>query len=303
LLHGNVREIKDFNGASITYKDSSTTIVPDSASAMYVPEDCTITTANGTIQLHKGDIVVGDIFMNWLDGNNTELYDAIRSLIHENLHASMDEKKVDSPYNNEYLISGLEEIYNELKTAKPDSRFVTKDLSKLSKSQKQYELEEFLVESLTNFELIKELNDVSAENVTLPTRKKSLLAKLLDKVLNWLSDFLGKDFNVNKDSLLAKEFEIFESVINETPENIARREEPTDSSTGDVTEPTEPDTIAPDNNTINNSSMDDIDNLVTFSTIAVSAPSIKSMMANLDASTYADIQEKLNNGVISITCK
>ena len=49
--------------------------------------------------------------------------------------------------------------------------------------------------------------------------------------------------------------------------------------------------------------MDDIDNLVTFSTIAVSAPSIKSVMANLDASTYADIQEKLNNGVISITCK
>lgn len=303
LLHGNVREIKDFNGASITYKDSSTTIVPDNASAMYVPEDCTITTANGTIQLHKGDIVVGDIFMNWLDGNNTELYDAIRSLIHENLHASMDEKKVDSPYNNEYLISGLEEIYNELKAAKPDSRFVTKDLSKLSKSQKQYELEEFLVESITNFELIKELNDVSAENVTLPTKKKSLLAKLLDKILNWLSDFLGKDFNVNKDSLLAKEFEIFESVINETPVDTTNREEPTDSSTGDVTEPTEPDTIAPDNNTINNSSMDDIDNLVTFSTIAVSAPSIKSMMANLDASTYADIQEKLNNGVISITCK
>ena len=303
LLHSNVREIKDFNGASITYNDSSTTIVPDSASAMYVPEDCTITTANGTTQLHKGDIVVGDIFMNWLDGNNTELYDAIRSLIHENLHASMNEKKVDSPYNNEYLISGLEEIYNELKAAKPDSRFVTKDLSKLSKSQKQYELEEFLVESLTNFELIKELNEVSAENVTLQTKKKSLLAKLLDKVLNWLSDFLGKDFNVNKDSLLAKEFEIFESVINETPTDTTNREEPTDSSTGDVTEPTEPDTIAPDNNTINNSSMDDIDNLVTFSTIAVSAPSIKSMMANLDASTYADIQEKLNNGVISITCK
>ena len=303
LLHGNVREIKDFNGASITYKDSSTTIVPDSASAMYVPADCTITTANGTIQLHKGDIVVGDIFMNWLDGNNTELYDAVRAILHENLHASMDEKKVDSPFDNDYLLKGLEEIYNELKAAKPDSRFITKDLSKLSKSQKQYELEDFLIDSLTNFELIKELNEVSAENVTLPTKKKSLLAKLLDRILNWLSDFLGKDFNVNKDSLLAKEFEIFESVINETPADTTNREEPTDSSTGDVTEPTEPDTIAPDNNTINNSSMDDIDNLVTFSTIAVSAPSIKSMMANLDASTYADIQEKLNNGVISITCK
>ena len=303
LLHSNVRYIPNINGASIQYDEHNSQIIPDTASAMYVPSDCILVTSDGKTELKAGDIIVGDIFMNWLDGNNTELYDAVRTIIHENLHASMDEKKVDSPYNNEYLISGLEEIYNELKAAKPGSRFVTKDLSKLSKSQKQYELEDFLIDSLTNFELIKDLNEVNTENVTLPTKKKSLLAKLLDKVLNWLSDFLGKDFNVNKDSLLAKEFEIFESVINETPADTTRREEPIDSSTGDVTEPTEPDTITPDNNTINSSSMDDIDNLVTFSTIAVSAPSIKSMMANLDASTYADIQEKLNNGVISITCK
>ena len=289
LLHSNVKEIKDFNGAGITYKDSSTTIVPDNASAMYVPEDCAITTANGTIQLHKGDIVVGDIFMNWLDGNNTELYDAIRSLIHENLHASMDEKKVDSPYNNEYLISGLEEIYNELKAAKPDSKFVTKDLSKLSKSKKQYELEEFLVESLTNFELIKELNEVSAENVILPTKKKSLLAKLLDRILNWLKDFLGKDFNVNKDSLLAKEFEIFESVINETPTDTTNREEPTDSSTGDVTEPIEPDTIVPDNNAINNADIDSIDLSGMFSTVAVSnQDNISSEMQAIKERAIAD---------------
>ena len=289
LLHSNVKEIKDFNGASITYKDSSTTIVPDNASAMYVPEDCAITTANGTIQLHKGDIVVGDIFINWLDGNNTELYDAIRSLIHENLHASMDEKKVDSPYNNEYLIRGLEEIYNELKAAKPNSRFVTKDLSNLSKSKKQYELEEFLVESLTNFELIKELNEVSAENVILPTKKKSLLSKLLDRILNWLSDFLGKNFNVNKDSLLAKEFEIFESVINETPDNTTNREEPMDSSTGDVIEPTEPDTIIPDNNAINNVDIDSIDLSGMFSTVAVSnQDNISSEMQVIKERSIAD---------------
>ena len=289
LLHSNVKEIKDFNGASITYKDSSTIIVPDNASAMYVPEDCAITTANGTIQLHKGDIVVGDIFINWLDGNNTELYDAIRSLIHENLHASMDEKKVDSPYNNEYLISGLEEIYNELKAAKPNSRFVTKDLSNLSKSKKQYELEEFLVESLTNFELIKELNEVSAENVILPTKKKSLLSKLLDRILNWLRDFLGKDFNVNKDSLLAKEFEIFESVINETPDNTTNREEPMDSSTGDVIEPTEPDTIIPDNNAINNVDIDSIDLSGMFSTVAVSnQDNISSEMQIIKERSIAD---------------
>ena len=39
------------------------------------------------------------------------------------------------------------------------------------------------------------------------------------------------------------------------------------------------------------------------STPSATAPSIRSFMANLDASTYDDIQEKLNNGVISITCK
>ena len=70
-----------------------------------------------------------------------------------------------------------------------------------------------------------------------------------------------------------------------------------------MAEPIEPDTITPDNNAINNANINSIDLSGMFSTIAVSAPSIKSMMANLDASTYADIQEKLNNGVISITCK
>lgn len=201
----------------------------------------------------------------------------------------MDEKKVDSPYNNEYLISGLEEIYNELKAAKPNSRFVTKDLSNLSKSKKQYELEEFLVESLTNFELIKELNEVSAENVILPTKKKSLLSKLLDRILNWLRDFLGKDFNVNKDSLLAKEFEIFESVINETPDNTTNREEPMDSSTGDVIEPTEPDTIIPDNNAINNVDIDSIDLSGMFSTVAVSnQDNISSEMQVIKERSIAD---------------
>ena len=270
LLHSNVRYIPNINGASIQYDEYNVQIIPDTASAMYVPSDCILVTSDGKTELKAGEIVVGDIFMNWLDGNNTELYDAVRTIIHENLHASMDEKKVDSPYNNDYLLTGLEEIYNELKAAKPGNRYVTEDLSKLSKSKKQYILEDFLIDSLTNFELIKELNDVSAENVTLPTKKKSLLAKFLDRVLNWLSNFLGEDFNVNKDSLLAKEFEIFESVINETPTDTTNREEPTDSSTGDVAEPTEPDTIIPDNNAINNVDIDFIDLSGMFSTVAVS---------------------------------
>lgn len=303
LLHSDVRHIANINGASIHYESGEPQIIPDTASAMYVPADCKLITSEGTFELKAGEIVVGDIFMNWLDGSNLELYDAVRAIIHENLHASMDEKKVDSPYNNDYLLTGLEEIYNELKAAKPDSVFVKQDLSKLSKSQKQYVLEDFLIDSLTNFELIKELNDVSAENVTLPTKKKSLLAKLLDKVLNWLSDFLGKNFNVNKDSLLAKEYEIFESVIDTTSTEEEAETESIISSTGDVTNPPIDDEVVPDNKTLNNSSYDDVKDLITFSTIAVTAPSIKSLMSNLDSDTYADIQEKLNNGIISIICK
>ena len=303
LLHSSVRHIANINGASIHYKSGEPQIIPDTASAMYVPADCKLITSDGTFDLKAGEIIVGDIFMNWLDGSNLELYDAVRAIIHENLHASMDEKKVDSPYNNDYLLTGLEEIYNELKFAKPDSVFVKQNLSKLSKSQKQYVLEDFLIDSLTNFELIKELNDVSAENVTLPTKKKSLLAKLLDKVLNWLNEFLGKDFNVNKDSLLAKEYEIFESAIDTTPTEDETAIPSTDSSTLDVTNPPSDDEVIPDNNALDNYSYEDVQKLNTFSTIAVTAPSIKSLMANLDSETYADIQEKLNNGLISVICK
>ena len=62
--------------------------------------------------------------------------------------------------------------------------------------------------------------------------------------------------------------------------------------------------------TDNNGDFSSTNNDIRFSSLSVSnstpsatAPSIRSFMANLDASTYDDIQEKLNNGVISITCK
>ena len=62
--------------------------------------------------------------------------------------------------------------------------------------------------------------------------------------------------------------------------------------------------------TDNNGDFSSTNNDIRFSSLSVSnstpsatAPSIRSFMANLDSSTYDDIQEKLNNGVISITCK
>ena len=62
--------------------------------------------------------------------------------------------------------------------------------------------------------------------------------------------------------------------------------------------------------TDNNGDFSSTNNDIRFNSLSVSnstpsatAPSIRSFMANLDASTYDDIQEKLNNGVISITCK
>ena len=62
--------------------------------------------------------------------------------------------------------------------------------------------------------------------------------------------------------------------------------------------------------TDNNGDFSSTNNDIRFSSLSVSnstpsatAPSIRSFMANLYASTYDDIQEKLNNGVISITCK
>lgn len=205
LLHKNVIFVENFNNA--TYKQGDEIVkVPNDAYAAYIPSDTKLTINGKTVNIKEGDIVVGDKFMELLDGNLGDIIDALHHILHENIHALIEDNRKNNKDLYEKHRKDLEELWDEYSEHSPNSNF--------SRQNMENDLEEFIVESLTNIDLIKELNNIKAKNPLNNERKpKSLLGKILDNIINWLADILGNDFKINKDSLFSKEYAIFEEVM------------------------------------------------------------------------------------------
>lgn len=125
----------------------------------------------------------------------------IRTLVHETLHY-----KFDDVYYREDAVERIEPIYNKFVqyvNNLNDGKVKQKAKKYINiRPEKDKNLEEFLVESLTNAELISILNSIPS-NEKLPgkyTKFKSLFQKLIEAIM----DFLGVD--INKNSLLYEEF-------------------------------------------------------------------------------------------------
>ena len=206
LLHKNVIFVENFNGATYKLSDGSVETIPNETYAAYVPEDVDVTIGNKTVKIKKGQIVVTNRFMELLNGNAGDIAQALRHILHENVHAFIaDNDAVNSEKNAKYL-KELNDIWDEYTRKRPTSLY--------AKTADYNDIEEFLVESLTSYDLIKDLNDIKAdEPLNNPKKPKSLLGKLFSKLIDWLSDILGTNFAVNKDSLFAKEYAIFEETI------------------------------------------------------------------------------------------
>ena len=120
---------------------------------------------------------------------------AARILVHEAIHQEL------SKYKNKYYIESIKEVYNEFKEAL-DNEGIAEDASIrkfLFKSlDEETALEEFIVESLTNIELINKLNNIKAKDY-----KKGKISNLLQKLLQALAKIFG--WNINKGSLYEKE--------------------------------------------------------------------------------------------------
>lgn len=335
LLHKNVIFVENFNGATYVMPDGGSVVIPDDAYAAYVPDNAELKVGDKTIKLEKGQIVVGDRFMNLLDGNTGDMIDALHHILHENIHGFIADNDSANPELNERYKKELDALWDEYTRKHPTSPH--------AKTAEYNDLEEFLVESLTNIDLIRELNDTTAdEPLTNPKRPKSLLGKLFDKLINWLADILGSNFKLNKDSLFAKEYAIFEETLTNTPQQEQKKEikkvkqpkkQDAGTSTPAVTEGTlefkedEPgeETLstpevadfkldtdgATTRNTTSNTEVQQ-DNRRTApkrrsrgpkaSTISSTFPTLRGALDNLDGDTYFDVQEKINNGVISIKC-
>jgi hypothetical protein len=135
----------------------------------------------------------------------------LRRFVHESLHQNLNNK-----YTRTEALDKLRPIYEAYKKYveenHPDDASYTKFLN--IRADETINLEEFIVETLTNGELINHLNNISADGTPLnKTKNKSLLRQLLDIII----DVLG--IEVNKNSLLERELELLNN-INPKSDNI-----------------------------------------------------------------------------------
>lgn len=330
LLHKNVIFVENFNGATYVLPNGDTQTIPDEAYAAYIPTDSELRIGDKTIKLEEGQIVVGDKFMQLLDANTGDIIDALHHILHENVHGFIADNDSANPEVNERYKKELNDLWDEYTRKRPTSPH--------AKTDSYNDLEEFLVESLTNIDLIKDLNSITAdEPLNNPKKPKSLLGKLLDKLINWLSDILGSNFKVNTDSLFAKEYAIFEeTIVNSTVKQEISEKKNTKKEQKKETyvegtlnftedEPIENGHTDPEIDNFTLSSVETSESTVNTSaptveqddrktppkrrkrgpkasTIATSVPTLRGALDNLNGDTYFDVREKINNGVISIKC-
>lgn len=337
LLHKNIIFVENFNGA--TYKQGNETVtVPNDAYAAYIPSDTEFTINDKKVNVKEGDIVVGDRFMELLDGNSGDIIDALHHILHENVHALIEDNRKNNKDLYEKHRKELEELWDEYSKAKPDSDFSRQNIGD--------DLEEFIVESLTNIDLIKELNNIKAKNPLNNERKpKSLLGKILDKIINWLADILGNDFKINKDSLFSKEYAIFEETIINNKKDNTKNKKKKENNKKDKQKPEYIEGVLEfpsydediqnneeNNNEIanNNVESDDIDSFIAnikpstetkkvsikqdnrteapsrpkkrFSRIGMRFPTLRGALDNINSDNYFDVVDKINKGIISIKC-
>ena len=167
---------------------------------------------NAEVNPRTGEVTIGQ---KWVDMFNNPLTrgEAIRKLIHEQLHYKL--------HNKRGYVRSAKEIYNEFKAAL-DAEGIPADghmraylFEHLSEDEA---LEEFLVETLTSQELANKLNSIDAQGYD----KKSS-RNLLQKVLELMSKVFG--WGVREGSLYEKELHTLRQNFKNNIEDRAAIEE------------------------------------------------------------------------------
>ncbi len=161
---------------------------------------------NAEVNSRTGEVTIGQ---KWVDMFNNPLtrVEAIRKLIHEQLHYKL--------HNKRGYVRSAKEIYNEFKAALGTEGVPTDGHMRAYLFEHLPEdeaLEEFLVETLTSQELANKLNSIDAQGYD----KKSS-RNLLQKVLELMSKIFG--WGVRKGSLYEKELYTLRQNFKEASEN------------------------------------------------------------------------------------
>lgn len=230
-----------------------------------------------------GKVVVGQKFLDMIDSKKPgEKGRAIRTLMHENLHGYIEDMADDKRHPNAVanLRNRMQDIYddfatainqdiNDLKAGNIDEikrrRHIQNKatLEKISnwlnnvntftaesyatRENPQDALEEFIVESLTNVDLMNYLNQVDADGGVIKGNT------IWQKILKFIGDLF--DINIRPNSLRAKQMEALGEIFKNNQEAEVKVEEkeevtqPTIPFTGGIEE-VETETVAGDTNSI-----------------------------------------------------
>lgn len=232
-----------------------------------------------------GKVVVGQKFLDMIDSKKPgEKGRAIRTLMHENLHGYIEDMANDKFHPNAVanLRNRMQDIYddfatainqdiNDLKAGNIDDikqrRHIQNKatLEKISdwlnnvntftaesyatRENPQDALEEFIVESLTNVDLMNYLNQVDADGGVIEGNT------IWQKILKFIGDLFG--INIRPNSLRAKQMEALGEIFKNNQEAEVKAEEKEEEvtqtnipSTGGIEEEVEAQTVVDDTNSI-----------------------------------------------------
>ena len=213
-----------------------------------------------------GKVVIGQIFLDMINSKKPgEKGRAIRTLMHENLHGYIEDMANDKRHPNAVanLRNRMQAIYDDFATAinqditdlkagnidEIKQRRHIQDKATLEKISEwlnnvntftaesyatrenpQDALEEFIVESLTNVDLMNYLNQVDADGGVIKGNT------IWQKILKFIGDLFG--INIRPNSLRAKQMEVLGEIFKNNQEAEVKAEEKEE----EVTQPTTPST-------------------------------------------------------------
>lgn len=260
-------------------------------------------------QTSKANILV---FKNFVTAVNKDKYEAMRLLIHERLHQILESKVGE--HKKEY-VNEILDIYKEAKLAiesNPDkyghllsafNTFLNPDtyFNYLDKSAQDYWnsrtkeerdalfAEEFLVESLTQKALIDALNEIKS------TSDKAIIDKqapktLWQKIIDALIKIFGIKFdNIENNSILAREYNLFGNLFNDTiSENKSTEQEIQTTESQEIQTTETQDTI------ITKNQIESIDD-TSFSEFEDDIYAISDKINDISTNTAISVNEYVNN--------
>ena len=200
------------------------------------------TLVHGNITLQQGTIVVTQKWIDYLNSDDVNKQEeAIRHLIHESIHKKIDtlsesqQRKLFDTIRTIYDAfvaanerEGLSSSYNSFYYNKTD-----KDYDRYYKNGRINDrgLEEFLIESITRPVLIQRLNSIAINGKTLEDNTVGNIKSdnLFRKILSVICKLFN--LNINKGSLLEKEYRLFTQVGILTSEGINKKNKQATSKT------------------------------------------------------------------------